>query len=513
MLRDVFYFGNKPNAHPREKFAKNLEDARNQCTTDHFWIINEHCDYSGFESDFDFDFLPDEEVWAENHINVWPSTYQKDSGTWLVANNDSELIIYRNDVTSLKRKNIKTDNWVLLDTIDETKFDFGWHPDPTAPPYIYRWGNKFYPVELMGSIEYVVPGATQIKYMKSVAELLPDWEHWEIPDYIDKNSFDFTWRPDPREPALIYDFGTQWHKTGGPRYVCPDASEVKCIEGMKARALPRPHDPCWQKVEGVELEHFDYTWYPDHNDQPFIYVFGNQHYGCEIMPTMEYIVPGATEKKYIKDCWGTLAQRLDNWVIPDNIDTTGFDYSWRPNPYDPPYIYQFGTQWQKTGGPRYVSEGAIEIKYMSNKIVKILPDMTNWIVPDNIDVDSFDFSWHPDSTEEGYIYQFGTQWGKEGGPIYATPDATIKKYVTDLKAKALIDYTKWSIPEDIDLDSFDFSWQPDVEDKSYVYQFGTQHQKTGGPRYIGNTNQNSTVKYVDVMKATKLPNKFKEMHS
>ena len=509
MLRDVFYFGNKPNAHPREKFAKNLEDARNQCTTDHFWVINEHCDYSGFEWDFDFDFLPDEEVWAENHINVWPSTYQKDSGTWLVASNDSELIIYRNDVTSLKRKNIKTDNWKLLDKIDEAKFDFGWHPDPTAPPYIYRWGNKFYPVELMGSIEYVVPGATQIKYMKSVAELLPDWEHWEIPDYIDKHSFDFSWRPDPREPALIYDFGTQWHKTGGPRYVCPDASEVKCIEGMKARALPRPHDPYWQKVEGVELEHFDYTWYPDHNDQPFIYVFGNQHYGCEIMPTMEYIVPGATEKKYIKDCWGTLAQRLDNWVIPDNVDTTGFDFSWRPNPYDPPYIYQFGTQWQKTHGPRYVSEGATEIKYMSDKVVKILPDMTNWIVPDNIDVDSFDFSWHPDSTEEGYIYQFGTQWGEEGGPIYATPDATIKKYVTDLKAKALIDYTKWSIPEDIDLDSFDFSWQPDVEDKSYVYQFGTQHQKTGGPRYIGNTNQNSTVKYVDVLKATKLPNKSK----
>ena len=49
MLRDVFYFGNKPNTHPREKFAKNLEDARNQCTTDHFWVINEHCDYSGFD--------------------------------------------------------------------------------------------------------------------------------------------------------------------------------------------------------------------------------------------------------------------------------------------------------------------------------------------------------------------------------------------------------------------------------------------------------------------------------
>jgi hypothetical protein len=510
MLRDVFYFGNKPNAHPREKFAKNLEDARNQCTTDHFWIINEHCDYSGFEWDFDFDFLPDEEVWAENHINVWPSTYQKDSGTWLVANNDSELIIYRNDVTSLKRKNIKTDNWILLDTIDETKFDFGWHPDPTAPPYIYRWGNKFYPVELLGSIEYVVPGATQIKYMKSVAELLPDWEHWEIPDYIDKNSFDFTWRPDPREPALIYDFGTQWHKTGGPRYVCPDASEVKCIEGMKARALPRPHDPYWQKVEGVELEHFDYTWYPDHNDQPFIYVFGNQHYDCEIMPTMKYVVPGAIEIKYVHDCWGTLASNFDKWEIPSNTDVNSFDFSWVPNPFDPPYIYQFGTQWQKTGGPRYVVEGATEVKYIDFQKAKALPDLSSWIIPDNIDQDSFDFSWHPDTTEEGYIYQFGTQWGKEGGPAYVTPDATIKKYVPDLVAKAKIDFTRWQIPEDIDLDSFDFSWQPDTDDKPYVYEFGTQHQKSGGPRYIAKgADEYSPIKFVDVLKATKLPNKSK----
>ena len=49
MLRDVFYFGEKPNVHPREKSAKDLVDARNQCTTEHFWIINEFCDYRGFE--------------------------------------------------------------------------------------------------------------------------------------------------------------------------------------------------------------------------------------------------------------------------------------------------------------------------------------------------------------------------------------------------------------------------------------------------------------------------------
>ncbi len=60
MLRDVFYYGRKPNVHPREKPAKDLEHARQQATTEHFWIINEFCNYTGFDWDFDFDFLPDE---------------------------------------------------------------------------------------------------------------------------------------------------------------------------------------------------------------------------------------------------------------------------------------------------------------------------------------------------------------------------------------------------------------------------------------------------------------------
>ena len=81
MLRDVFYYGEKPNVHPRERHAESLAHAREMCTTSHFWIINEHCDYKNFDWDWDFDFLPDEDVWAEDHNNVWPSTYQKDSGT------------------------------------------------------------------------------------------------------------------------------------------------------------------------------------------------------------------------------------------------------------------------------------------------------------------------------------------------------------------------------------------------------------------------------------------------
>ena len=57
MLRDVIYYGDKPNVHPREQFAENLADARLKATTHDFWIINEFGDYRNFDWDFDFDFL------------------------------------------------------------------------------------------------------------------------------------------------------------------------------------------------------------------------------------------------------------------------------------------------------------------------------------------------------------------------------------------------------------------------------------------------------------------------
>ena len=209
MLRDVFYYGAKPNVHPREQYAESFDDARQKCTTEHFWIVNEFCDYTGFDWDFDFEFLPDEDVWAENHCNIWPSYHQKDSGTWLCSceQYDLNLLIYRNDVNPIKRKNEKNECWVELDRVDHTKFDFSWHPDPTDPPYIYKWGSKFAPVQLKTCLEYHVEGATDIKYMSNIVELLPDTDRYIEHQNIGKNKFDMSWRPDPMDPPLNYVWG------------------------------------------------------------------------------------------------------------------------------------------------------------------------------------------------------------------------------------------------------------------------------------------------------------------
>jgi len=70
----------------------------------------------------------------------------------------------------------------------------------------------------------------------------------------------------------------------------------------------------------------DFSWHPPDTDPPYIYVFGNQWYDVDIMPTYQYRVPGATDKKFMYDVTATLLPDQSKWEIPDNV--IEFDYSW-----------------------------------------------------------------------------------------------------------------------------------------------------------------------------------------
>jgi hypothetical protein len=504
MLKDVFYYGKKPNVHPREKFATNLEDARSQSTTEHFWIINEFCDYRGFDWDFDFEFLPDEDVWAEHHNNVWPSVHQKDSGTWLCPKEHSDVIVYRADVGCIKRKNEINDNWIVPKNIDVTKFDFSWHPDPTDPPYIYKfptiWNN-------VGGPEFHVEGAYQEKFETSqVGITVPNYDEWEIPTDVDTSDFHFTWVPHPQDPPFIYQFGTQWQKTGGPRFLVEGATEVKYVSQQHAKAKYSKEN--WTLPKNIDLDNFDFSWHPDDTSPPYIYYFPTQ-WAMSGGPI--YTVPGATEIKYVEDILAKALPDKTNWEIPSFIDVDAFDFSWHPYSEDEPYIYQFGTQHQKTGGPKYVTPGVHTnslTKYIDTRIIKAkrLPSKKNFATLNNLTIAEFDYSWHPDTTEEPYIYVFGNQhYPPEIMPTieYAVPGAKQIKYVHNVVAKLAVDMTNWIVPSDVDTTDFDFSWKPNPKDPAYIYQFGTQWQKTGGPRYV--VADATEVKYIDLMKAKKLP--------
>ena len=477
MIRDVFYLNSKPNVHPRERAADSLEHARQLCTTDQFWVINEFCDYRNFNWEWDFAFLNDGDVWAEEHNNVWPSKYQKDSGTWLCPKELSEVVIYRVDVDPLSRKNELNSCWKVIENVDTGLFDFGWHPDPMDPLYIYSWGNKWYPCELQSVVEFHTPGATEYKYMTNAVEVLPQTDRWKELQPIDKRKFDLSWRPDPREPPFIYVWGNKWisgELQSTLEYVCPDATERKYME-EPVEVLPEINR--WHERQPIDKSKFDLSWRPDPREPPFIYVWGNKWISGELQATLEYVCLDATERKYMEEPI-TVLPELERWQERQPIDKSKFDLSWRPDPREPPFIYVWGNKWisgELQSTLEYVCPEATERKYMEEPI-EVLPEINRWHERQEIDKSKFDLSWRPDPREPPFIYVWGNKWisGELQSTLeYVCPEATERKYMPEL-VDVLPERDRWQERQLIDKSKFDLSWRPDPREPPFIYVWGNK---------------------------------------
>jgi hypothetical protein len=448
--------------------------------------------------EFDYSWVP--HPYEPTFIWQFGTQWQKNGGPKYIV--DGAETVKHIDVQHAIIDNSTNKHWRPLQA--NINFDYSWHPDEDDPPYIYVFGNQWYEPEIMPTVLYRVKGATEKKFIHDhKATLLADKAKWKIPDNIDDSMFDYSWVPNPTDPPLTYKFGTQWQRTGGPVYDSEVSTGIKYMSTMAVKRLPDTDNRNWRPLH-ANID-FDYSWHPDEDDSPYIYIFGNQWYDSITMPTIIYRISNSTEKKYIDNHKATLLADKSKWTIPDDIDDSMFDYSWVPNPNDPPLEYRFGTQWQKTGGPSYLVQGATKVKYVDTQKVTKLVNMRNWRMLDEIETDKFDFSWHPDDTEPLMIYEFGTQWQTGGGPIYVTKGSTKKKYCADQIAIRLsLNKSKWIVPDDIDDSMFDYTWHPNPNDPPFIYQFGTQWQKTGGPRYVvfGATE----VKYVTTQKVIKLAN-------
>jgi hypothetical protein len=498
MLRDVFYFGNKPNSHPREQHANDLAHARSLSTTGHFWVITEHSDYKNFDWDWDFDFLPDEDVWTRDFNNVWPSEHDKDSGTWLCTELDVDTLIYRTDVKPIKLKN---QSWKFYSPIDLTSINLAWMPEPTEPPYIYTWGNKYIPAEIEPTLEYYVEGASERKYMGDV-RVFPQYDRWTEHVKVDSSKFDFSWRPDPTSPPYIYVWGNKYIPAESKptlEYIIPGAVDKKYMGIVDLE----PEWDRWKEHILVDRDTFDFSWRPDPNlhEPPFIYVWGNKFHPAEQKTTIEYIVPGATEKKYMGIV--DLAPEWDRWNILIPIDMDSFDFRWRPDPnlHEPPLIYVFGNKWHDSKTEptlEYIVPGATVKKYMDYPIAIPKSDMSLWTVNNKEDLDTFDFSWRPNPHSPPQIYQW-----VDNGPRYNQPNATevvLMEYVDDNRKAVVnrypikttlealieehIDEVFWALNPDLTYDRFDFNWRPTNENFRHINVFGNEYSKNTQTYYI-----------------------------
>jgi hypothetical protein len=409
---DVFYSGIKPGVCAHEQQADSIEHAQQLSRTEYFWWITYLSDYSKF----DFLYVPP--PWQSQYIHTWPSQHHEYSGTYLVPRSATQTQ-YRFHTKILPNK----ESLNYYRELTPSEFDHTWAPHPHDPPYIYVFGNQWWPAETWPTLEYHVPGATERKYMDVPQAVLPQ----------------------------------------------------------------NPNRPWYNIVADCD---WDYSWQPDPGDPPYIYVFGNQWWSAEKMPTVEYRTPGATERKFMSWPRAELLQDRTAWTIPDSVDVSNFDFSWVPDPGAPPYIYQFATQHQKTGGPVYTVSGATEVKYLSElrahttrvatAVYEIdhldgnaghIPNITRrvryfdnyrdtlirlaksigdeheyvWVCSSICNYTDFDFSWHPEAWQATMLHVFASNEQKFGDTFFMH----VPTFAERAESRALLDW-------------YDVNYVPDV---------------------------------------------------
>jgi len=356
---DIFYFTKKPNLFPHEQRVENIEQALTQCRTRYCWIINYLIDYKNF----DFDWEPN--LYENTHRHVWPSQHQPNSGTWLLPKSGYQDTNYHNDII-LKSK-IDWNLWTIQDDIDRNSFDFTWHPNYSDPPYIYQFGTQWYD---RGGPRYIPHEANQSSPVKYInrnilkAQLLPNKDHWEIPDEIDIDNFDFSWRPHPDDPPYIYQFGTQHQKTGGPRYVTPGATDVKYVTNIQSQV-----EPTATKI--VMIDHFN-------KENHEVY----QSLGKNILPL--------SRARFVDNYFDTLLRivrdHIDSheyiWIVSSICNYKDFDFTWHPEQWQFNMIHVFPSQEQKFGDTFFINtrEFLHEISHC-NKLQDMVINFTDIAVP------------------------------------------------------------------------------------------------------------------------------------
>ena len=216
------------------------------------------------------------------------------------------------------------------------------------------------------------------------------------------------------------------------------------------------------------------------------------------------------------------------WWINYLTDYTGFDFLWEPVPWQRDQRHAWPSQWQKDSGTYLVPKhGYTETHYRTEKQLTRYYDLPSWNIPPGFDVTTFDWSWHPDPTDPPYIYQFGTQHQRTGGPQYPVPGALDLKFVDQLKGCVksgttpiieidhmdghagsvsgtvktaryfdnyrdtlkrianTVDYEYvWIVSSVCDYANFDFSWHPEQWQNTMLHVFASDGEKFGDTFYM-----------------------------
>jgi hypothetical protein len=283
--------------------------------------------------------------------------------------------------------------------------------------------------------------------------------YWCIYSDNDYTGFDFDYTPVPWERDHLHVWPSQWHEFGGAFLVCKDSLTERKYHHHAQVITANPSTENWVTLHDIDA--FDYSWQPHPFDPPFIYVFGNQWHSAERMPTVEYHVPGATERKYMHNNHATLASTTENWQVKTDAPIK-FDFSWCPDPFDPPFIYVFGNQyWEgnRSATVEYHVPGATERKY--EELLAELDDLQIFYIDKSNPLANARITGLTDLGVEVTRTRYANSMRE-----------TIARCATKAKTPLF-----WVISSENDYTEFNFKWQPEPWQRSMTHVFGSKWNK------------------------------------
>ena len=241
---DVFYFGPKPNLFEFERPATDLDDAAAQCRTGSYWYIYGANDYSNF--DFEWRAVP----WESSHVHVFPSQWQRNGEVYFanastVKNREWN---FRKEQRVLRLP--EPDRWIVPKGIDDSEFDYSWHPDRTEPDYEYR-----FPTQWQREGGPVYPGSAGIKYMTS--------------QRIHANSTQIFYMDflNPESDAQFKLLQKEYPDIKRTRYVDSHLNVFKRIMNLATTEF------VWIISSVCNYDFFDFTWHPTDAQREMIHCF------------------------------------------------------------------------------------------------------------------------------------------------------------------------------------------------------------------------------------------------
>ena len=386
---DVFYYGPKPNLFEFEKPASSLKDAAEQSHTRYYWYIYGGNDYSNFN----FNFVP--VPWESDHVHSFGTQWQRTGGAYLANPLTAHNEEYNFHDSAIKRVPDKA-KWRVPTDVDDTDFDYSWHPDDLEPEYEYhfptqwqRQGGPIYRgtagIKFMSS-QKVKANSTQIFYMDFMNEQSKDQleslreQHptikstryvdshlnvfkriinlatteyvWVISSLCDYSTFDFSWHPDQAQRDMIHVFPSGNNRRGDTFYIRVESIrqqlyELELLDWFNVINYCDDQTVRWFPIPTVVYDHDNLIEEVKNHDFKFPYtLFTNQKY---LNMNYHFCLWHAKDR---------VAKRVSlsgaSSLVPKDVKV-----DLKTQMYDYPYVME-------TKGEYHVLEQNLDIVYISN---------------------------------------------------------------------------------------------------------------------------------------------------